>query len=208
MRAASRAPLHELPLGALLDAVAARTPAPGGGAVAAAVGSLSAALAQMVVSFSLGRASLAAHQEELARAAAKLERARALLLGLAEEDAAAFEPVAQLLRLGPGDPQRARDLPGAVLTAMAPPRAAAAASADLLRLMETLVGITNRNLRSDLAIAAVLAEATARAAWWNIAANLALHPAPASLGDLTTEMRVLLDEAARRRAEIETRCAW
>jgi len=42
---------------------------------------------------------------------------------------------------------------------------------DLLRLFMELVPRTNRMLRSDLGIAAVLADATARSSRWNIAVN-------------------------------------
>ena len=48
-----------LTLDQFLDSVAAKTPAPGGGAVASAVGALSAALAGMVVSYSTGKKNLA-----------------------------------------------------------------------------------------------------------------------------------------------------
>jgi len=47
-----------------------------------------------------------------------------------------------------------------------------AAACDLLRHFERLASITNKHLRSDLAIAAVLADAVVRAGRWNVAINL------------------------------------
>jgi len=47
-----------------------------------------------------------------------------------------------------------------------------AAACDLLRHFERLASITNKHLRSDLAIAAVLADAVVRAGRWNVAVNL------------------------------------
>src|SRR5262245_5876212 len=83
-------PLASYTIADFLEALAARTPTPGGGAVASAVGATAAALARMVVAYSLGKKSLAAHQPALEIAARELDVARALLLRLADEDAAAY----------------------------------------------------------------------------------------------------------------------
>jgi formiminotetrahydrofolate cyclodeaminase len=158
----------------LLDAVAAKSPAPGGGFVASAVGALAAALGQMVLAYSLGRKSLAEHESHNAEVDRRLLQTRLLLLQLAKEDAAAYEIVNELQRLPEDDARRAKELPGAAMAATQIPLAVAAACTDLLRLCESLTGTTNPWLRSDLAIAAVLAEAGARACRWNVAINLSL----------------------------------
>ena len=81
-----------------------------------------------------------------------------------------------------------------------------AACVDLLRLFVSLAGITNRALRSDLGIAAVLAEATVRAGRWNGDVNLAF------LGDEAEKKRAgetagtLVAEAGRLCAETEKAC--
>src|SRR4051812_31791558 len=153
-----------------LASVAAKTPAPGGGAVASAVGALAAALAQMVVSYSVGKKALVEHEPRLKEAAAILERARGLLLELAEEDAAAYGTVNELQKLAADDPRRA-GLGAANSASVQVPLAVMAACVDLLRLFETLGPITNKQLRSDLAIAAILAEAAARASRWDVAGH-------------------------------------
>lgn len=71
----------------------------------------------------------------------------------------------------------------AVRAAISTPRTVVVESLTLLELLQGLAGTTNRMLRSDLAIAAVLAEAAARAAAWSVRINLPL-----------------LDDAAERRA--------
>src|ERR1044071_2665053 len=98
--------LAATPFAELLSRIAAKTPPPGGGAVACATGALAAALAGMVVSYSLGKKSLAAHQDELERAAHALENARAVFLELAEEDAGAYGLVNELMKLPETDPRR------------------------------------------------------------------------------------------------------
>jgi formiminotetrahydrofolate cyclodeaminase len=194
-----------LTLDEFLRQTSAKTPTPGGGAVASAVGALSAALAQMVVSYSVGKKSLAEHEPRLKEAAAILERARGLLMELAQEDAAAYGLVNELQKLPEGDPRRA-ELPAANLASVQVPLAVMAACVDLLRLFVSLAGITNRALRSDLGIAAVLAEATVRAGRWNVDVNLAF------LGDEAEKKRAgetagtLVAEAVRLCAETEKAC--
>ncbi|HYE61580.1 MAG TPA: cyclodeaminase/cyclohydrolase family protein [Phycisphaerales bacterium] len=189
-----------------LKQTAAKTPTPGGGAVASAVGALSAALAQMVVSYSLGKKNLADHQPRLTEAALILERARAVLLELAEEDAAAYGLVNELQKLPEGDPRRAQ-LPAANAASVQVPLAVMAACVDLLRLFVTLAPITNRQLRSDLAIAAILAEATARGSRWNVEVNLAFLNDDAEKARSVKLVGTLLPEAARLAAEAEKACS-
>ncbi|MBX3358334.1 MAG: cyclodeaminase/cyclohydrolase family protein [Phycisphaeraceae bacterium] len=189
-----------------LDAVSARTPTPGGGAVASAVGALGASLAGMVVAYSVGKKSLEAGRSELEKAVLALTRARAVLAELAREDAAAYEAVNTLMRLPETDERRAREWASAASLAVEVPRSVAGACCDLLRLFEHLAPITNPQLRSDLAIAAVLAEAAARSAWWNVAVNLPLLADEAERGRLRSGMLEMLASARERLAKIERAC--
>ncbi|MBL0927832.1 MAG: cyclodeaminase/cyclohydrolase family protein [Phycisphaerales bacterium] len=198
--------LAELRFDQLLQAIAARTPTPGGGAVTAAVAAIAAALGGMVVSYSVGKKSLAEHEPRLREALARLERARAVMLELAEEDAAAYGAMNDLLKLPEADPRRAAELPAVADAATRIPLALIATSADVLRLFDELAAITNRMLRSDLAIAAVLAEAAARASRWNIAVNL---PVARDLGraqGVEHEAERLLAVAAELASSVEQRC--
>ena len=199
--------LEFLTFGDLLAQVAAKTPAPGGGAVASAVGALGAALGSMVVAYSLGKKALAAHQPALEGAARSLERARAVMIELAQEDAAAYEKYSELSRLPETDPRRATELPAVAALCLAAPQAAAATACDLLRLLEELAPVTNRHLRSDLAIAAVLAEAAARSAWWNVLVNLPNLPDGAQRDRIAADVQGMLEEAGQRRGRIERACA-
>ena len=167
-------PLAEQSISVFLDSLGAKTPTPGGGGATALVGAIAAALARMVVAHSVGKASLEAHRPALEEALGALEAARDILLRLGEEDAEAYALVNALWKLSKDDPRRVEGLPDAVRLATRVPLSIIATAADLLRLLERLSGMTNRHLRSDLAIAAVLAEAVARAARWTVEANLPL----------------------------------
>jgi formiminotetrahydrofolate cyclodeaminase len=199
------------PFADLLDAVASKAPAPGGGFVASAVGALSAALGRMVLAYSLGKKSLAEHEQHNSGADRRLAHTRDLLLRLAAEDAAAYELVNELQRLPEDDNRRKTDLPGAAIAATQIPLAAAAACTDLLRICESLVPTTNRWLRSDLAIASVLAEAAARACRWNVAINLPLLDdlgvAQPVRERLLPDLDASLVDARQRLVRIEDACA-
>ncbi len=200
-------PFQSLPLHDFLAQLAAKTPTPGGGAVASTTGALAASLGHMVVAYSLNKKSLAEHQPALQRASTILQRTSGLFLELAEEDAAAYAQYNELSRLPDNDPRRARELPAALEASINAPRAILGAAADLLRLLESLQPITNTHLRSDLAIAAVLAEAAAKSAWWNIHINLPQLADASQRARLEAEGASLIADAAARRALIERACA-
>lgn len=196
-----------MPFEQLLSAIGDKTPAPGGGATASAAGALAAALGRMVVSYSVGRKSLAEHRPTLERAERALDRTAQLLLDLAAEDAQAYALVNELQRLPEGDARRQREMPAAVEAAIGAPAAVVAACADLLRLLEQLRPISNEHLRSDLAVAAILAEAAARSGWWNVRINLPLMPEGPKREALRLQMLDLLSVSRRRAEAIELACA-
>lgn len=202
-----RMSLETLQFGALLDAVASRTPTPGGGAVSAAVGAIGASLAGMVVAYSLGKKSLSEHQAELGDAADRLRKARALLLALAEEDERAYGAVNELMKLPEDDRRRRGELPEAALAATRAPLSVMAVSCDLLRLFERLGTISNRHLRSDLAIAAVLADAACHAGRWNVRINLPLLRSLGMGEDAGPTADGLVKSSGELRARVEAMCA-
>ncbi|NRA57433.1 MAG: cyclodeaminase/cyclohydrolase family protein [Phycisphaerales bacterium] len=159
------------PLGELLGAIASKTPAPGGGAVASAAGALAAALAGMVLAYSRGKKSLAEHADTHAALIEKCSRASGLLLELADADAEAYSELNALQRLGEDDPDREDSLPAAAQRCVDVPLEVQRVCLDLLGAFEALAPIANRWLLSDLKIAAILAEAAVRASACNVAVN-------------------------------------
>lgn len=206
MSVESTSELAGLSIGEFLDRVGARSPTPGGGAVTAVVAALAAALAQMVANYSIGRKDLAAQEPQVRQDIAKLERARALVLELGAEDMAAYELMNSAMRLPKDDPSREERLASAALVATRIPQALTAACCDVLRLFVEMTSRMNRNLRSDLAIAAVLAESAARASRWNIAVNLPLLPEAAGR-EILGQTDPLLRNAAELLRQVEAACA-
>jgi methenyltetrahydrofolate cyclohydrolase len=198
--------LPTAPLDDFLAALASKSPAPGGGAVTATTSALAAALGQMVVAYSVNLKRLSDHKPALESAIRKLENARALVLALAREDAEAYAHLSELMRTPDDHPSKAQALPAAALAATQVPLAVIAACADLLRLFESLVAITNRNLRSDLAIAAVLADAAGRASLWNVRINLPLLEECDLHGGIMETARSMIAEMTARTQRIEQGC--
>jgi formiminotetrahydrofolate cyclodeaminase len=86
-------------VGNFAELIAAGTPAPGGGSVAAYCGVLAGALGQMVCSLSIGKKKYADAEPRLLDVRAELEQLDARLRELIEEDAASFEDVLRAYRL-------------------------------------------------------------------------------------------------------------
>src|ERR1700743_100876 len=83
-----------------LDAAAAKQPAPGGGSVAALAGALAASMGEMVLNYSVGKKSLAAHEKELVEALGQFNRARAVLVELMIEDQSAYASLNEAKKAG------------------------------------------------------------------------------------------------------------
>jgi len=197
-------PLATTGFSALLDAVAARTPAPGGGAVAAALGALGAAQASMVLAYSAGKRGLEAHADEHARIGGVLEAARGQLLELGDQDAAAYAEMNALQRLDGADPARA-GLPAAAERCVAIPEGVQRACLEVLSACERLGPIANAHLLSDLAIAAEAACAGVCASAWNIRVNASVLPSDRARAALADAERRLAD-AERLRGDIHRGC--
>ena len=103
--------LMEMSVGKLLEEVAAPTPAPGGGSVAALAGALAAALCRMVAGLTVGKEKLAESRPDMERALRDATSLQERLGGLAEDDRLAFLSVmdARKLPRGTGGERATRD---------------------------------------------------------------------------------------------------
>jgi formiminotetrahydrofolate cyclodeaminase len=157
----------------LLDAVGARTPAPGGGSAAALSGSLAAGLVEMAARFTAGR-------EDVAGEAAVL---RSQLLSLGERELSAYEPVLEAFALDAGDPDREARMRAALSDAADSPLEIARAAAVVASLGAELALTGNANLTGDAITGALLAEAACYAAARLTEINLARVPSDPRLDE-------------------------
>jgi len=181
-----------------LEQLAARVPAPGGGATAALHAAQSAALLAMVARYSDGAkydAGLMSH------IIAEADGLRNDALTLAESDEEAFAAVAEAYRLPKETAEQKEVRSAAVAEALA---GAARPQADVIRLALLLVSFAeellragNRNMITDVAAAAEAARAAAGTAQLFIEVNLRGMKDPAVRAE-TAAMAEVTDEVTAR----------
>ena len=190
--------MRDQTIGEFLGQLAARVPAPGGGATAALHAAQAAALLAMVARYSDGPRYDAELMSRIIRQADGL-RTEALMT--AEADTVAFAAVADAYRL----PRQTAEQHEARSAALAEARAAAARPPALVvrlalvltALAEELLPAGNRNVITDVAAAAVAARAAAVTAQLNIEVNLRGIKDPA-LRDEFAAATAVADEITER----------
>ena len=155
-----------------LDAVAQRTPTPGGGSVAGAAGALACALARMVAAYSIRKNTDQSVRDRTENVLDRLRRAEEILRSLVTQDTVAYAGMSAAAKAVRENPAAKPAFQDAVLAAVAVPMETAAVASHALAAMDELKDFANRHLLSDLGVAAVLGEAAARAAWYMVTINL------------------------------------
>jgi glutamate formiminotransferase / formiminotetrahydrofolate cyclodeaminase len=181
-----------LTLGGFGDQVAAATPTPGGGSVAAVVGALAAALTTMVANLTSGKKKYAASEATMSVVRREGEALRAALTSLARRDSEAFEAVLRARRLpqSTAEEQATRHaaMTEADLMAARVPLETAEACLKLLDLVERVAREGNPNAISDAGVAALLAGAAGEGALLNVQINLKSLTSGAEHETLTESM--------------------
>ncbi|WP_435062112.1 cyclodeaminase/cyclohydrolase family protein [Amycolatopsis thermoflava] len=193
-------------LEAFLDALAARVPAPGGGATAALHAAQGAALVAMVARYSDGE-KYRQDADAIAQIRANADDLRALALALAEKDAAAFQAVTRAYALPKSTERekmaRSRAIGAALVEAGRVPARVIAVAKQIVNLTERLQPIGNRNVISDVAAAADAARAALSTARVNVEINLSgIGEGPAR--DELTAAIATVDQAIARAEDVTT----
>jgi len=170
------APLMSMTASRFVDEVSTESPAPGGGSVAALMGSLGAALATMVANLTVGKAGYEKVWEELAGMAERGQVIKDRLARAVDEDTDAFNRVMDAVRLPKGTPAQLADRERAIEEANK-----AAAEVPLQTARHCLAAIElagiaadkgNRNSSSDAGVAALAGRAGVEGAVLNVLINL------------------------------------
>ncbi|MEV6772223.1 cyclodeaminase/cyclohydrolase family protein [Nocardia sp. NPDC051030] len=159
-----------------LDELAAKVPAPGGGAVAALHAAQGAALVAMVARYTT-RAKDADNRPVIDRIILAADSARERSLALADADAAAFTAVGNAYKMAKDTEEqqaaRTEAITGALLGAARVPAAVVAEADEIVSLASELLPIGNPNVVTDIGAAADCARAAAASSQLNIAINVA-----------------------------------
>ncbi len=159
-----------------LDALASRASIPGGGAAAAVTVSQGAALLSMVLHLTVGRKRYAEHEATLRPILARTDELRDRALQLADQDAAAFAAVSTCYGMSKKTPEekaaRQAALDQALLAAAGVPMHVLQDIVQLLEDAKTIGTVGNRNVLTDVMVAAHLLQAAAMSCEINILINL------------------------------------
>ncbi len=184
-----------------LDALAAGTPAPGGGSAAAYAGAMSAALIAMVAHLTIGKKKYAEVEAQVKEILAQAERLRAELTEAIQKDADAFEEVMAAFKLpkDTAEQNTARQdaIEEATRHAAEVPLDVARHAITLMALAERLAALGNLNAITDAGSAAAMARASLTAAAYNVRINLlSLNNKP--FIDKTSEQLATVEEKANK----------
>jgi glutamate formiminotransferase/formiminotetrahydrofolate cyclodeaminase len=187
-------------LSGFVSSVASSTPTPGGGSVAAHVGSLAAALAQMVAGLTAGRKKYAAVDAQMKQIALDAAELGHTLSALVDADARAYTAVSNAYKL-PKEPsdagvRRAEAITEALIGASRVPLETARACARVAELASNHPTKGNTNAVSDAGVAALLAEAACRGAAYNVRINIGALEDKSRGAALVDEARELVSRTA------------
>ena len=195
-------------LESFMASVAAPTPAPGGGTVAALAGALGAALAQMVAGLTIGKKKYAAVESEMKEIALQASALTTELTSLMKRDADAYIAVMAAYKLpGDGDADAAtkkRAVDAALIGAAVVPLETARACVRVLELAAAVAARGNTNAVSDAGVAALLAEAACKGAVYNVRINVSSLEDKTKGAKLVDECGRLLDLARERSLAVTT----
>jgi glutamate formiminotransferase / formiminotetrahydrofolate cyclodeaminase len=159
-----------------LEALAAATPTPGGGAAAAQTGAMGAALVEMVARLTIGKKKYAAVEAQMNEILNQAQQLRSALTAAAAEDSAAFEAVMAAFKLPRENPEqetkRMAAIETATIKAAQVPLVTAQKALNMMALAERCATLGNANAISDAASAVALGRAALTSAGYNVRINI------------------------------------
>ena len=198
--------LTDMALNAFADETASESPAPGGGSVAAYMGTLAAALGTMVANLSAHKAGWDDRWKEFSDYAVEGRRLLDTLTALVDEDTAAFGRIMAAIGMPKSTEQekqaRAEALEAATLYATEVPLRTMRTAFDTFWLLERMASEGNPASVSDAGVGAIAAEAAVAGAFLNVKINAAGLADRAKAGKILAEAAEIAAEAAKRRADI------
>ena len=172
----SRKKLVDLTLRDFADELSRDSPAPGGGSVAAFVGSLGASLSSMVSNLTYGKKKYKDSWEDMLKVGVKAQELKDKFLELIDKDTEAFDAFMAAFRLPKKTEEEKRlrelEIEKATKKAIEVPLSTLRLTPDIIKLSEILTEKGNKNAISDAGVAALSAYTAAYGAYLNVLINL------------------------------------
>ena len=159
-----------------VDEVSRDSPAPGGGSVAALSGALGAALGTMVANLSTSKAGFEDQKEKLTKIASKGQAVKDALIKAIDDDTSAFDKVIKAMRM-PKDTDadkksRETAMQEGYQIATQVPLETVKHCRDALQICSEISKLMDDGMASDVGSGALMANAGAKAAAYNVRINL------------------------------------
>ena len=191
---------------AFMQELSSKAPIPGGGGASALVGALSASLTHMVGALTVGKPKYAAVEAEMVELLKQAEALTNRFLALMDEDAAAFEPLAQAYRLPKETEEekasKAVQMEAALKSAVQPPLAVMETCEQALPLIAFCAEKGSVVAVSDAGVAASLCRAALEGASLNVFINTQGMQDKAYAEMLNLRASALLSRAGAQAEEI------
>lgn len=204
--AAKREKLVRMTLKGFARETASESAAPGGGSVSAYMGALAAALGTMVANLSAHKRGWDDRWKEFSDVAEKGNVVMERLLGLVDEDTAAFARIMDVFSMPKGSEEekaaRAEAMEKATLYATQVPLRTMKAALEAMPVALAMAREGNPASASDAGVGAIAALAAVRGAQLNVRINAAGLQDRAKAAELTAEAEKIAAEAAEKEAEI------
>lgn len=191
---------------AFIHELSSKAPIPGGGGASALVGALSASLTHMVAALTVGKPKYAAVEQEMNDLLLQTEALADRFLALMDEDASAFEPLAQAYRL-PKETEaekaaKSLRMEAALKSAVEPPLEIMETCAQALPLIAFCAEKGSVVAVSDAGVAASLCRAALEGASLNVLINTQGMQDKAYAESLNSRARSLLSRYGAEAEEI------
>lgn len=159
-----------------VDETFSKAPVPGGGGVAALIGSIGVALAGMVCNLTTGKKKYAEYEDDIQRIIKEAETLKADLLALIDKDAENFLPLSKCYGL-PAETEeekaiKEQKMQEALLVAISAPIEIVRISYEAIKLHEELAEKGSKLAVSDVGCGVVALKAAMQSGWLNVMINL------------------------------------
>jgi len=175
--------------------VAAGTPVPGGGSVAALAGALAGALAEMVARLTVGKKKYADVAPEMDTIVLSAQGLRGKLLSAVQDDSDAYRAVMDAYKLDAMHPAREGAIQAALERAAHVPLSVMRLGLEIMRLARTAAEKGNTNAATDAGVSAYMALAGIEGAALNVRVNAQNLTAAGRADALRADVAALLSEA-------------